>query len=166
MVVIMLSDKEVKQIYFKEKKCSNINGFLYRIIKSVDEFDDDLRLNSPLSGNDYERKVCKIIEYLVSLSDGTLAFYRCKEWNNTEYIKEQVGVLPNSSLIDFINGIEWNFFILVDYEAPDKVYGCDLLIEVYDNIVDLGIIRDLEQEDIDDLIEYINNLDIFDITSF
>lgn len=162
----MMSDKEVKEIYFKEKKCSNINDFLYRIIKSVDEFDDDLRLNSPLSGNDYEKKICKIIKYLVSLSDGTLAFYMCKSWNNKEYIREQVDVLPNSSLIDFINGIEWNFFILVDYEAPDKVYACDLLIEIYDNIVDLGIIKNLEKEDVDDLINYINSLDIFDITSW
>ena len=161
----MMSDKEVKEIYFKEKKCSNINDFLYRIIKSVDEFDDNLRLHSPLSGNDYEKKICKIIKYLVSLSDGTLAFYRCKSWNNKEYIREQVDVLPNSSLIDFINGIEWNFFILVDYEAPDKVYACDLLIEIYDNIV-VGIIKNLEQEDVDDVINYINNLDIFDITSW
>ena len=162
----MLSDKEVKQIYFKEKKCSNVNDFLYRIIKSVDEPDDTLRLKTPYIGNDYEKKICDIIKYIVSLADGTLAFYRCREWNNEEYIKEQVGVLPNSSLVDFINGIEWNFFILVDYEAPDKVYACDLLIEIYDNIVELGTIKELEQKDIDDLIEYINSLDIFDITSW
>jgi len=164
----MMNDSLVKDIYFKNKVCSKdeINSFLYRLIKSVDEFDDDLRLNNSLNGNDYERKICKIIEYLVSLSDGTLAFYRCREWNNNDFIREQVGILPHSSLIEFINAIDWNYFILVDYEAPDKIYGCDLLIEVYDNLVELGIIKNLEQEDINDLINFINNLELFDITNF
>ena len=71
--------------------------------------------------------------------------------------------MPTFSLIDFIEGAESNYFLVVDYEAPDKVYKCDYLVDILMDTVLHDVIYNLNENEIKNIINYINDLDLFDI---
>ena len=75
--------------------------------------------------------------------------------------------MPTFALVDFIEGCEFNYFIVVDYEAPDKVYRCDYLLDLLEDTCLKRIInKELNSDDINNVIDYINNLDLFDVVLY
>ena len=55
--------------------------------------------------------------------------------------------------------------VLVDFEGQDKVYRSDSLMDVYTKHLESIILDEdiIIQDDIDDIISFIYNLDLFDV---
>ena len=103
----------------------------------------------------------KILKFIYDFCD-YLSFYDCKEISY-EDIRNLVGVLPNYALIDFLQALDNNKYIIIDFEE-DFVYSCYYLLDILKNTTLKEIINDiLYQEDINEIIKFINDLDLFDI---
>lgn len=110
----------------------------------------------------YEIKITKGVNFLCQNILTDAKFLRCKNYHDDDVIKDEVGVLNHIGLIELINAYDWNFFILIDYEAPDDVIGMDYFLDLFDAWHIGEIIFELEQEDIDKMIKFLNELDLFD----
>ena len=68
-------------------------------------------------------------------------------------------------LIEFIKGTWLNSIVLVDFEGQDKVYRSNSLMDVYTKHLESVILDEdiIIQDDIDDIISFIYNLDLFDV---
>lgn len=160
------SDKEVLEILFNEKELTHqeLASLLYRLFYAGDNPNSDtLQRYTHLTWYDYEKKMSKILRFIYNFCD-YLSFYDCKEVNY-EDIRNLVGVLPNYALIQFIEAIDNNRYIIIDFEE-DFIYPCYHLLEILEDVVFKELINDegiLSQEDINSIVEFINDLDLFDI---
>lgn len=160
-----MNDKEALSIIMNKTQVSNktLDSLLYTLCDAGDNEDTNSLMNYIHIGTDgYDHKICDIFNYICSLVDYSIDVFDCRNITNDD-IRNQVGVLPTFALVDFIEGCEFNYFIIVDYEAPDKVYTCDYLLDLLEDTCLKRIINhELEQKDIDDVIAFINDLDLFD----
>lgn len=160
------SDKEVLEILFNEKELTHqeLDSLLYRLFHAGDNPDSDtLQRYTHLTWYDYDKKMSKILKFIYNFCDN-LSFYDCKEVNY-EDIRNLVGVLPNYALIEFLQALDNKYYIVIDFEE-DFVYDCDYLLEVLEDTVFKNIINDKDilcQEDINEIIKFIDDLDLFDI---
>lgn len=166
---MIMNDKEVLNIIWNKKEIDNItlDNLLYQLCNAGDNEDTNTLMNYIHIGTDgYDHKICNLFNYICSLVDYSIEVYDCRSITNDD-IRNQVGVLPTFALIDFIEGCEFNYFIVVDYEAPDKVYRCDYLLDLLEDTCMKRIInKELNSNDIRKVINYINNLDLFDIVLY
>lgn len=160
------SDKEVLEILFNKKELTHqeLDSFLYRLFYAGDNPDSDtLQRYTHLTWYDYEKKMSKILRFIYKFCPN-LDFYDCKEITNQD-IRDLVGVLPNYALIQFIEAIDNSRYIIIDFEE-DFIYKCYHLLEILADIVFKELINDkdiLFQEDINSIVEFISDLDLFDI---
>ena len=161
-----MNDKEVLDIIKNKKEINNqtLDTLLYRLCNAGDNPDDDrLRVYTHLPDDVYDSKIIGIFSFVCKQLWYGIEVLECKNITKKD-IKDKVDVLPTWALIDFLGYIDTNFFMVIDYEAPDIVYQCDYLLDILMDTVIHDIIRDdLTQDNINDIIEYINNLDLFDI---
>lgn len=162
----IMSDKQVLDIIMNKKEIDNktLDSLLYRLCDAGDNEDTNSLMNYIHIGTDgYDHKMCNIFNYICGLVDYSIDVYDCRNITNDD-IRNQVGVLPTFALVDFIEGYEFNYFIVVDYEAPDKVYRCDYLLDLLEDTCMKRIVnKELEQNNINNVINFINDLDLFDI---
>ena len=160
------SDKKILEILFKEKELTHqeLEYLLYRLFHAGDNPESDtLQRYTHLTWYDYNQKISKILKFIYDFCD-YLSFYDCKEVS-CEDIRNLVGVLPNYALIDFLQALDNNKYIIIDFEK-DFVYNYDCLLDILRDTMLKEIINDiLCQEDINEIIKFINDLDLFDIIS-
>ena len=70
-------------------------------------------------------------------------------YDGNQIIIDNVGVLPSPALIDLIKSIDEFRYIIIDYEAPDKVIGYDSMHEVLNYFDKIGGFDELQPEDIE-----------------
>ena len=161
----VMTDKMVLETIWDNKPVDHqtLDALLYRLCHAGDNPDSDtLQRYTHITWNVFDDKICDILSYIVTDDRGWYAIYNCKKITDDD-IRNQVGVLPTFSLIDFIEGAESNYFLVVDYEAPDKVYKCDYLVDILMDTVLHDVIYNLNENEIKNIINYINDLDLFDI---
>lgn len=158
------SDKKILEILFKEKELTHqeLEYLLYRLFHAGDNPESDtLQRYTHLTWYDYNQKISKILKFIYDFCD-YLSFYDCKEVS-CEDIRNLVGVLPNCALIDFLQALDNNKYIIIDFEE-DFVYNYYCLLDILRDTMLKEIINDiLCQEDINEIIKFINDLDLFDI---
>lgn len=158
------SDKEILEILFNKKELNHqeLDSLLYRLFHAGDNPESDtLQRYTHLTWYDYNQKMSKILKFIYDFCD-YLSFYDCKEIS-CEDIRNLVGVLPNYALIDFLQALDNNKYIIIDFDE-DFVYNCDYLLDILKDTILKEIINDvLYQEDINEIIKFINDLDLFDI---
>lgn len=161
----VMTDKMVLQTIWQNEAVdiNTLHALLYRLCNAGDNPESDpLQRYTHISWNVYNDKICNVLSYIVTDPDSQVRVYNCKNVTNND-IRNQVGVLPNTALIDFLEGVENNYFLVIDYEAPDKVYECDYLLDILMDTIVYQIISDLNADEIQNIINYINDLDLFDI---
>lgn len=166
-----MNDKEVLEIIRNEKKIDNqgLYNLLYRLCNAgdnPDDEDDKLRIYTHLSDNVYDSKIIGIFAFICKQLWYGIEVVRCKDITKDD-IKDKVDVLPTWALIDYLTYMDDNFFMVIDYEAPDFIYQCDYLLDILmDTIMSDVILKDLKQDDINNIVNYINDLDLFDIVLY
>lgn len=166
-----MNDKEVLDIIRNKKKIDNqdLYDLLYKLCNAgdnPDDEDDKLRIYTHLSDDVYDSKIISIFAFICKQLWYGVEVLECKRIT-TDDIKDRVESLPIFSLIAFLEASEFNYFVVVDYEAPDEVYGCDYLLDILmDTIMNDVILKDLKQDDINNIVNYINDLDLFDIVLY
>lgn len=166
---MMMSDKEVLNIIWNKKQIDNttLDSLMYRLCDAGDNEDTNSLMNYIHIGTDgYDHKICDLFNHICNFIDYSIDVFDCRNITNDD-IKNQVDILPTFALIEFIEGCEFNYFIIIDYEAPDKVYRCDYLLDLLEDTHLKNIInKELTQDDINEIIDYINNLDLFDVVLY
>ena len=165
----IMTDKEVLEILWNQEIIDNekLDTLLYRLFHSADLPDEDsLQKYSHLTWYDFDRKMADILTFICNLND----LYECnfRIWDvkdiNNSVIIDQVGVLPEINLIEFLEGTLNHYYISVDYEAPNQVDSWDFLRDVLEYTYLKKIINNtFNQDDINKVIEFIDDLDLFDI---
>lgn len=160
------SDERVLEILWNQEELTHneLDSLLYRLFHAGDNPDSDsLQRYTHLTWYDYDRKMSKVLRFIYKFCPN-LDFYDCKEITNQD-IRDLVGVLPNSVLADFLEQIDDYYYITINYEE-DSIYECDYLLDISEDTILKEIINDkdiLSQEDINSIVEFISDLDLFDI---
>lgn len=166
-----MNDKEVLEIIRNKKKIDNqgLYDLLYRLCNAgdnPDDEDDKLRIYTHLSDDVYDSKIIGIFSFICKQLWYGIEVVRCKDIT-TDDIKDKVDVLPTWALINYLTYMDDNFFMVIDYEAPDFIYQCDYLLDILmDTIMSDVILKDLKQDDVNNIVNYINDLDLFDIVLY
>lgn len=164
-----MNDKEVLNIIFSKKEIDNDNLYdlLYQLCDAGDNPEDNkLRVYTHLPDDVYDSKIIGIFSFVCKQLWYGIEVIECKNITKRD-IKDKVDVLPTWALIDFLNYMDTNYFMVIDYEAPDFIYPCDYLLDILmDTIMNNVISEDLEQNHVNKIIDYINNLDLFDIVLY
>ena len=160
MVIIMMSVKEAMNIIINNYDCSKSEfiSFLEFLCDSVDNVDNDIRLAT--LGN-YENKICFIFKCIFDMIEGT-KFIKCDEHCNDDLLFDEINVLPHFALVDLINGLDIFDYIVIDYEAPDEVYGFYKLRNLFQVYFIKESLNEFSDEDIISIIDVIDDLDLFD----
>lgn len=164
-----MNDKEVLDIIMNKKEIDNgtLSALLYRLCNAGDNPDDDkLRIYTHLPDDVYDSKIIGIFSFMCKQLWYGIEVLECKNITK-EDIKDKVDVLPVWALIDFLTYLDTNYFMVIDYEAPDFIYECDYLLDILmDTIINDIIYKDLTQDIINNIVDYINDLDLFDVVLY
>lgn len=162
-----MNDLEIIDIIINKKELNNeeLNRLLYRLFESGDNPLDTLRKHTRIGDCYYFDKMIDVLNCICRQTEGWFKVFN-PDFTVTDDIHDMVDMLGPDMLIEFIKGTWLNSIVLVDFEDQDKVYRSNSLMDVYtkcleDIILDEDIIL---QDDIDDIIRFIYNLDLFDIT--
>ena len=162
----IMSDKQVLNIIMNKKEIDNktLDALLYRLCNGGDnEFNDPLRIYTHLYDSEYDSKIISIFSYICKQIWYSVEVLECKHIT-TDDIKDRVESLPIFPLIAFLEASEFNYFVVVDYEAPDEVYGCDYLLDILEDTCMKRIInKELKQDNINNIVNFIKDLYLFDI---
>lgn len=166
----LISDERILNIIFNKEKISNseLYKLLFKLLDSGDNYNshDSLIKYCHIDSSTYDSKMIQIIQFICSLHDMmNFDVFECKNITK-DTIKNMVDVLPEFRLIQFIEASVTNFFVVVDYEYFDNVIACDSLLDILEKTFFKDIINDndlISNDDINDIIKFIWNLDLFDI---
>lgn len=162
----VMSDEKVLDIILNKREIDNktLDALLYRLCNGGDnEFSDPLRIYTHLQDDVYDSKIISIFAFICKQIWYSVEVLECK-YITIDDMKDKVEVLPIFPLIEFLEASEFNYFIVIDYEAPDRVYACDYLLDILeDSCIKRIINEDLNQSNINHVVDFINDLDLFDV---
>ena len=161
-----MNDEKILNIILKKETINNetLNDVLYRLCFASNH-KDTLQYYRHIPWNVYNNKIYKILNYTCKQIWYSIKVTECKTITN-EDIKNEVDILPTCSLIKFIKASISCDYIIIDYENYDEIHECYSLLDVLQTSCIQEVIKNLEQSNIDNIIEYIHNLDLFDIELF
>lgn len=161
-----MNDLEIIDIIRNKKELNNeeLNELLYRLFESGDYALDTLRNYTRIGDCYYFDKMIDVLNCICRKTDGWFKIFN-PDFTVTDDIHDMVDMLGPDMLIEFIKGTWLNSIVLVDFEGQDKVYRSDSLMDVYTKHLESIILDEdiIIQGDIDDIIEFIYNLDLFDV---
>lgn len=165
-----MKDKEVLDIILNKKEISNemLYNLLYRLCNAGDnpnDKDETLRVYTHLTDDAYDSKIIGILSFICRQLWYSIEIIRCIDVTK-EDIKDKVDVLPTWALIEFLTYLDEDNFMVIDYEAPDFIYNCNFLLDILIDTIINDAIKDLKQDDINNIVDYIHDLDLFDIVLY
>lgn len=159
------SDEKVLEILWKKEAINHmeLKNLLYRLCHTADNSDCDSMQNyTHLSESVYDSRIVKIFNFISESFNLNCKVFYTKEVTKDD-IKDQVDCLPELKLIQFLKAYNMNYFIFVDYEAPDEVYGCDYLLDILMDTSFNRMIHLIPGKEIRKIIDFIDDLDLFDV---
>lgn len=164
-----MDDLKVIDIVMNKRKIDNkeLCELLYELFDAGDNPLKSLRQYTRIGDSYYFDKMVNVMKNICTQTkrEGMCDIYNV-DFITKDDIHNMVDVLPmGDKLTSFIEGSMLNHIIFVDFENYDMVYRYNSLIEAFEgNIKEL--VKDDEliyEENIEKIIDFIYNLDLFDV---